>query len=172
MEKRNPADSQGLGTRQIIERIIKMTKKKKLTLLQRVGISEKPRRGRPSTFVTKIEFSIPKGVGKKKPKSKEVRLTKREKKLGLINLEGAGAGFVIGTAVGGIGGMIVGVPIGAIAGNLVGKRVVGKPRGRKLTFQKKGVLNKILSTREQRVKFNREMMKKRRKAMKRRGKKK
>lgn len=132
--------------------------KKKLTLLQRLGIDEKPKRGRPSTYETKIVWNIPKGVGKRKAESKEIKLTKRQKRLGVYNLEGAGAGFVIGTAVGGIGGMMLGVPIGTFAGNLIGKKVLGKPRGRKLTYQKKGVMNRIFSTREDRVKFNREMM--------------
>ena len=137
--------------------------KKKLTLLQKIGIDEKPKRGRPSTYETKIVFDIPKGVGKRKPKSKEVRLTKRQKRLGVYNLEGAGAGFVVGTALGGVGGMFIGVPIGTFAGNLLGKKVLGKPRGRKLTYKQKGILNKVFSTREERVKFNRAMMKKRKK---------
>lgn len=138
--------------------------KKKLTFWQKIGVDEKPRRGRPKTPI-KIEWKIPAGglpTGKKR-KKKEIKLTKRQRKLGLFNLEGAGLGFAVGTAVGGFGGMIVGVPIGTIAGNLVGKKFMGKPRGRKLTYQKKGVLNKVFSTREERVKYNIKMMKQRKK---------
>lgn len=148
-----------------------MTKKQKLTFLQKIGVDEKPHRGRPSTYTTKIEWGIPKGIGKKKPKSKEIRLTKRQKKIGLYNIEGAGAGFVIGTTLGGVGGMFLGVPIGAFAGNLIGKKVAGKKRGRPLTFKQKGLMNKIFSTREDRVKFNRARIKKRRKAQAKRKKK-
>jgi len=144
--------------------------KKKLTFLQRIGIDEKPHRGRPSTYKTKIELGIPKGIGKKKPKSAEIKLTKREKKIGFYNLEGAGAGFVVGTALGGVGGMMIGVPIGTIAGNLIGKKVAGKKRGRAMKFKQKGLMNKIFSTREERVKFNRAMMKKRRMAQAKRKK--
>jgi hypothetical protein len=103
----------------------------------------------------KIEWKIPYGFGLKKKKSQQVKLTKRQKKIGLANLEGAGLGFAIGTGLGGFGGMVVGVPLGTLTANVLAKKKYGKKRGRPLKYQMKGI-NRLLSTREQRVKYSRQ----------------
>lgn len=130
------------------------------SFLQKIGF--KKSRGRPSSKrKTQIVFDIPSGF--KQKKEKPVTLTKRQKKIALANVEGAGAGFVIGTALGGFGGMVVGVPAGVIAGNIIGKRRAGKRVGRPLKYKQKGILNRLLSTRQERVHYSREMQKKKRK---------
>ena len=139
--------------------------KGKLTLLQRLGLQEKPKRGRPEKILdTEIMWKgeIPTSLTSQRrmKKNDAIKLTKREKKIAVGNLAGADLGFVIGGALGGLGGMVIGVPIGVMAGNLVGKKVAGKQVGRPLTYKQKGLLNKITSTREERLKYNEKMKKK------------
>ena len=134
----------------------------KKSFLQSLGFGKK-QRGRPPT-PEKIEFNIPMGGLPKRGKyKKQIKLTKRQRKIAFANVEGAGAGFVIGTALGGFGGMVVGVPAGVLAGNVIGRVRAGKQRGRKLTFKKKGIINSIFSTRSERVEYNIKQLGKRRK---------
>jgi len=69
-------------------------------------------------------------------KKKWQETTKREKKLGLYNVLGAGAGFVVGTLTGGLGGMLIGVPIGTYTGFALGELTLGKEKGRKPKYTK------------------------------------
>ena len=133
--------------------------KKKLNIWQKIGVQEKPRRGRPP-YPLKIVANIPSSrLTEKSSKKKNVKLTQRQKKIGFYNLEGACLGFVVGTALGGVGGMFVGVPVGTLAGNLIGKKVAGKKKGRPLKYRQKSFLEKIISTRQSRVEYNRKMLK-------------
>ncbi len=131
----------------------------KQSLLQQLGF--KRSRGRPESPL-KISMKIPYGLDRKR-KSKPVTLTKRQKKVALLNVEGAGVGFVIGTSLGGLGGMIIGVPAGTLAGNILARKRAGKKRGRPLKYKQKGFLNRLTSTRQERVAYNRKMLSKERK---------
>lgn len=126
--------------------------KKKLSLLQRIGLHSKPKRGRPAKdYDVKIYTGDLRKTGGliKKGKEKRYPYTKREKKIGLSTLEGAGAGFVIGGLAGGLGGIMLGVPIGTFAGNIYSRKR-NKPRGRpsKVKFSTR---EQLFSPREERL---------------------
>jgi hypothetical protein len=68
-------------------------------------------------------------------------LTKTERRRGLYQLEGAGLGFTIGGALGGLGGMFLGVPTGIAVGSAYGafkaRKVGGRPPKIKIPYLKK-----------------------------------
>ena len=125
----------------------------KKSFLQKIGL--KRGRGRPQNPI-RFTNTIPSSLVRKR-KKKDIKLTKREKKIALANVEGAGIGYVVGTAVGGIGGMFLGVPAGVLAGNIIGKKIAGKQVGRPLEYRKTKFLDRVLSTRQSRVEYNRQM---------------
>ena len=130
------------------------------TFFQKLGFGNKPR-GRPSTRKVEIVWNRPLQstslVGRKK--KTDFTFTKREKKIAVANLEGAGAGFVLGTALGGFGGMVVGVPLGTLAGNVIGTRMAGKPRGRPMKYvQKQNFFGRMLSTKAERIAYDKKML--------------
>lgn len=82
----------------------------------------------------------------KKKKAKEYPYTKREKKVSLLTVGGAGAGFVVGGMVGGLGGILLGVPIGTLAGNIYARETT-PTKGRK-PFYQPSLLKRTLNVRE------------------------
>lgn len=83
----------------------------------------------------------------KKRKEKDIPYTKREKKIGYATIEGAGAGFVTGGLLGGLGGMVLGMPIGAFSANVYARNKY-KSHGRQTI--KFTPLQTLFSTRDER----------------------
>lgn len=145
--------------------------KKKLNIWQKIGIQEKPHRGRPpAEHEVRILTTIPTGltprmVREAKKKAKLQTLTKREKKLAMYNLVGAGLGYSIGGLVGGLGGMVIGVPIGTMTAFAIGEYKLGKPKGRapKYTKSKSQIWQDFWITREEELEYRKEMVAKEKK---------
>jgi len=119
--------------------------KKPLTFWQKIGVEDKPHRGRPEkVYKTKLLFGWnidPQDINRKniarimKTKKKgDYPYTKREKAIGFGTLAGAGAGYSLGLLAGGLGGMFIGVPAGILAGNIIARGVT-KERGRKPAYK-------------------------------------
>lgn len=119
--------------------------KKPLTFWQKIGVEDKPHRGRPEKqYKTKLLFGWnidPQDINRKniarimKTKKKgDYPYTKREKAIGFGTLAGAGAGYSLGLLAGGLGGMFIGVPAGILAGNIITRNII-KERGRKPAYQ-------------------------------------
>jgi hypothetical protein len=75
---------------------------------------------------TRILTKFPKGLGGLKIKEERYRLTRQQKKIGLANMEGMGAGFVVGSLAGGVLGGLAGAVGGTFAGNIIGKKLYRK----------------------------------------------
>jgi len=137
--------------------------KKKLNVWQKIGLQDKPRRGRPEKREeVKIIMNIPMGLTEEDKKrvereDKVKALTKRQKTIGLYNMLGAGAGYSIGGLLGGLSGMWIGVPIGTMVGFTIGRLKAGKPRGRKPTVRryKSQLVTDLWMTREEQLEFRR-----------------
>lgn len=125
---------------------------KKQTFFQKLGFG-KPQRGRPAKErhykiytgdLTKIGGLV------KTRKPKVYPYTKREKKISLATVSGAGAGFVIGGFTGGLGGILLGVPIGTLAGNVFARKRYPQ-RGRKV-YYKQSLFKQLTTPREELMK--------------------
>jgi hypothetical protein len=82
----------------------------------------------------------------KKRKEKEYPYSKREKKISLLTVGGAGAGFVVGGLTGGLVGMWAGVPIGTFAGNIIARKSYPQ-KGRK-PYYKPSLFKQLTTPRE------------------------
>lgn len=126
--------------------------KKSLNFWQKIGLQDKPHRGRPEKYATgKIKFLwgenpqelIGKQIGHHQ---KSYKYTKREKKIGFETLAGGGLGYSLGLLAGGLMGGWVGFPLGAITGNVFA-RVTTKQKGRK-PLEKVSLAKRLLNPRE------------------------
>jgi hypothetical protein len=124
----------------------RMSAKGQKTFLQRLGVGVKSK-GRQSKGIKIYTGDLTKIGGLvKSRKEKEYPYTKREKKIGLATVGGAGVGFVIGGFTGGLGGILLGVPIGTFAGNIIARKSIPQ-KGRKSDV-KFGFIKRFTTARE------------------------
>jgi len=119
----------------------------KKTFLQSLGFGKTSGRKKEKTHLKIYTGDMLKLGGLvKKRKEKVYPYTKREKKISIATVGGAGAGFVIGGLTGGLVGMMAGVPIGTFAGNIY-SRARYKQKGRK-SFYQPSFFKKLTTPRE------------------------
>jgi len=131
----------------------------KKTFWQSIGLASTPTRGRkPVEKDIKLYFGDLNKINTqliRKRTYKTPPYTKREKKVGLATVGGAGVGFVIGGLTFGAMGMLAGVPIGTFAGNIYAQKKY-KPVGRKPYIKYSG-WQTLWTTREERLAKRREI---------------